>query len=334
MRTCRICPDERLTYQSMMNTAHKKRGRRRPAVSGARRQVRRRRFMIRRLSFVLALLLVVALFSFGAPLFGDSSSERGHTEAVLPVEARSLPEPPYQRTPDLREVWDAAIARDPSPELVTRGRTGTFGGRIALTFDDGPNRRITPLILNSLQRHDVKATFFVLGRQVKKNPGILRRIVKEGHTIGNHTYDHADMSALSPKRMRLELRRTQEAVDDALGYHYPMALMRPPYGNPYFAGSDALPVFRGIVREQKLFPVMWTLDPSDYLFGGHPEGVVRGVVRAEKTGRNVERDQVLLLHDTHRQTAEALPKIIDHYERSGRQFADVDELLADKYIRP
>ena len=318
----------------MASTTHRTRGRRRPAASGSFRHARRRRYIVRRISFVLALLFVVVLFFFWVPLFGVSSSDRRYVKAVLPVKARTLLELPGPQPPDTGRLWNAAIARDPSPELVTRGRTGTFGGRIALTFDDGPDRQSTPLILDSLRRHHLKATFFVIGRQVKKNPGLLRRIVEEGHTIGNHTYDHADLSVLSPKRMRLELRRTQEAVDDALGYHYPMALMRPPYGNPYLEGSDALPEFRRVVREQKLFPVMWTLDPSDYLFGGHPEGVVRGVLRAGKKGRKAERDQVLLLHDTHRQTARALSEIIDHYERSGQLFAEVNELLADKYSGP
>lgn len=231
-------------------------------------------------------------------------------------------------------VWDAAIAQDPWPDLATHGRTGTSGRRIALTFDDGPDPRTTPRILDSLREHDLRATFFVLGRQVKESPGLLRRIVKEGHTIGNHTYNHTDMSDLSQKRMRLELRRTQVTVDDALGYHYPMVLMRPPYGNPYLGGSDALPVFRKVVRDQGLFPILWTADPRDYLLVGHPEGVVRGVVRADEAGRKGKRDEVLLLHDTHRQTADALPQIIDHYERSGRRFADLGELLADKYAEP
>ena len=111
-----------------------------------------------------------------------------------------------------------------------------------------------------------------------------------------------------------------------------MVLMRPPYGDPYFGGSDALPIFQKVVREQRLFPVLWTQDPSDYLFDGHPEGVVRSVARAEERGR--KRDQVLLLHDTNRQTAEALPRIIEHYEEAGRRFAGVDELLADKYAEP
>jgi peptidoglycan-N-acetylglucosamine deacetylase len=288
--------------------------------------------MVRRISFVLALCFIMVLVFIGALLYG--SSESGNARAVLPVEARTLPAPPRPVPPEMDQVWSAVIARDTSPDLAVHGRTGTSGGRIALTFDDGPDRRTTPPILDTLREHDLKATFFVLGRQVKKNPGLLRRIVREGHTIGNHTYDHADMSALNAKQMRLELRSTQEAVDDALGYHYPMVLMRPPYGNPYLGGSDTLPVFQRVVREQRLFPIVWTVDPSDYMFDGHPEGVVRAVVRADAKGRKREKDQVLLLHDTHRQTAQALPRIIDHYEESGRRFAGVDELLREKYTRP
>ncbi len=290
--------------------------------------------MVRRISFVLALFFIVVLVSFLAPY---GSSERGYARVLLPVEAGALPDvpdPPDPRQPDMDLVWDAAITRDASPDLATHSRTGTSGRRIAMTFDDGPDPHTTPRVLDTLREYDLKATFFVLGSQVDKRPGLLRRIVEEGHTIGNHTYNHADMSALSQKRMRLELRRTQEAVDDALGYHYPMVLMRPPYGNPYHSGSDALPEFQRVVREQRLFPILWTVDPRDYLFSGHPEGVVRGVVRAEETGRKGKKDQVLLLHDTHRQTADALPEIIGHYQSSGRQFAEVDELLADKYAGP
>jgi peptidoglycan/xylan/chitin deacetylase (PgdA/CDA1 family) len=276
------------------------------------------------------------LFYVGVALYGPSSE--GDTQALLPVEARTVPRPPglqppgVARQPDMERVWAAAIAQDSTPALATNSKTGTSGGRIALTFDDGPDRQTTPLVLDSLREHHIKATFFVLGRQIKKNPDLLRRIVAEGHTIGNHTYDHADLSALNKKQMRRELRSTQEAVDDALGYHYPMVLMRPPYGDPYFGGSDALPIFQKVVREQRLFPVLWTQDPSDYLFDGHPGGVVRSVARAKERGR--KRDQVLLLHDTHRQTAEALPRIIEHYDEAGRRFAGVDELLADKYAEP
>jgi peptidoglycan/xylan/chitin deacetylase (PgdA/CDA1 family) len=232
------------------------------------------------------------------------------------------------------QVWSAAIAQDPSPDLATHGKIGTSGGRIALTFDDGPDPRTTPRILDTLREHHLKATFFVVGMQVEENPSLLRRIVAEGHTIGNHTYNHADMSALNPRQMRLELQRTQEAVDDALGYHYPMALMRPPYGNPYFEGSDALPAFRRVVREQRLFPVNWTIDPQDYLLGGHPESIVRKVISQDESGLGQERDEVIILHDVHPQDAQALPEIIDHYEGWGRRFVNVSELLTDKYVDP
>jgi peptidoglycan-N-acetylglucosamine deacetylase len=289
--------------------------------------------MVRRVVFVLALFLVL-LLSFGAPLYSVSSPVGVSAGAVLPVEAGTPPAPPHPRPPDLEQVWDDAIAQDPFPDLATNSRTGTLGGRIALTFDDGPKPRSTPLILDTLRKHDLKATFFVLGRQAREHPNLLRRIVEEGHTLGNHTYDHADMSGLSPGQMRRELEGTQKAVDDALGYHYPMVLMRPPYGSPYFEGQSALPVFRRVVRSEGLFPIIWTIDSSDYLFGGHPEALVRGVARSDQRRRNTQRDQVLLLHDTQGQTAQALPEIIAHFEGSGRQFTQVDELLTAKYARP
>lgn len=318
----------------MVTRTYRVRTRRRPVASAAVKRARRRRFRMRRISFVLVLLIVVLLLFFVSMLSGSSSV---NPPALVPVEARTLPNPPNLPTisqPDMERVWNAAIAHDPTPALAARSETGTSGGRIALTFDDGPDRQTTPPILDELRKHDIKATFFVLGRQVKKNPELLRRIVAEGHTIGNHTYDHADLSDLNEEQMRRELRSTQKAVDDALGYHYPMVLMRPPYGDPYFGGSKALPVLQKVVGQERLFPVLWTQDPSDYLYDGYPQGVVKSVARADAKGKERAQDQVLLLHDTHRQTMEALPRIIAHYERSGRQFAGVNELLADKYASP
>ncbi|MDQ4126412.1 MAG: polysaccharide deacetylase family protein [Actinomycetota bacterium] len=290
--------------------------------------------MLRRLGAVVVLSFLLVLLSFGMLIYGASSFQPGRILPVSPVEkgaALTLPHPPPLES---EQLWAAARAEDPWPDLTTRGGTGNSGGKVALTFDDGPDPRATPLILDVLREYGLKATFFVVGRQVAEHPELLRRIVEEGHTIGNHTYDHADMSDLSSERMRLELRRTQEAVDAAIGYHYPMVLMRPPYGNPYFDGSDALPAFQRVVRGQRLIPVTWTVDPRDYLLGGRPKDVVQAVVRADESGRKGYGDEVILLHDNQRQAAEALPGIIDYYERSGRRFADVDGLLADKYVDP
>jgi peptidoglycan/xylan/chitin deacetylase (PgdA/CDA1 family) len=291
------------------------------------KRARRHRFLARRLGLALVLVILV----FGVFFYGGSSSERGYVRSAAPVEARTLPEPHGPPPPDLGEVWAAAVAGDSSPNLATNGKTGTSGGRVALTFDDGPDPDTTPRILSTLRQHDVKATFFVVGSQVERHPALLRRIVEEGHTVGNHSYDHADMSYLTPGQIRLELQRTQKAVDKALGYHYQMKIMRPPYGEPYFEGPDALPDFRRIVRQEQLFPVIWTIDTQDYLMAGNPRGIVRSVVRQDKTGRSKDRDQVVLMHDVHPQDAQALPDIIDHFERSGREFVGVNEILADKY---
>lgn len=310
--------------------------------SAAYRRARYRRFVVRRIGGVVVLCLVLALLWIGG-LAIASPSEQPSLRAVSPVETGNVPIPPAPPdspdapSPDMKRVWDAAAAEDSSPDLATNSRTGTLGGRISLTFDDGPNARTTPEVLDTLQKYNLKATFFVLGRQVKENPELVRRIVKEGHTLGNHTYDHADLSTLSANQMRRELQSTQKAVDDALGYHYPMAIMRPPYGDPYIGGTDSLPAFRRIAREQKLFPIMWTVDPSDYLRGGNPKGLIRAVVRKDKADQKVrqgKRDEILLLHDSHRQTANALPEIIDYYQKAGRKFTNVDELLAEKYLKP
>ncbi len=295
--------------------------------------------MARRLGLVLVLTLAAGFLLYVAPIDLTSASGLENVKRVSSVKAENLPGPPSPEPPrpeshDVDQIWAAAIARDRSPNLASRGKLGTSGGRISLTFDDGPKPRTTPAILDTLREHDVKATFFVVGRQVEENPDLLRRIVEEGHTIGNHTYDHADMSRLSPGQMRSELQRTQEAVDKALGHHYPMVLMRPPYGAPYFAGSGALPTFKRVVREQQLIPVVWTIDSQDYLMAGDPQGIIRNIIRKDGAGRDEDRDEVILMHDVHPQDAQALPGVLEHYEGSGRSFVNATVLLDDKYPEP
>jgi peptidoglycan/xylan/chitin deacetylase (PgdA/CDA1 family) len=105
-------------------------------------------------------------------------------------------------------------------------------------------------------------------------------------------------------------------------------------GDPYLEGTDALPAFRRIVRQEQLFPVIWTIDTQDYLMAGNPQDIVRGVVRQDSAGRKQNRDQIVLMHDIHPQDAQALPGIIDHFEHSDRKFVSVNELLTNKYLEP
>lgn len=294
---------------------------------------RRLRYRLRRAGALFVLLVGAALVFYAY----TSLSSAGAPQRLEVPERVEPPEPPAPaRVPaDLRgdtdEGWSAAVALDPSPSLAAPGESTRFERRVALTFDDGPDPDVTPAVLDTLRERGVKATFFVEGENVAEHPEVVRRIVREGHTLGNHTYTHADLSALSSEQVREELRATQEAVDRALGYRYPMTLMRPPYGEPYFRNADALPAFEAAMRDERMYPVLWTMDSNDSLQDARRASIVKSVAEAKIVLDREENDGVLLLHDTQLATVEALPLVISYYELAGLEFTGVRELLADKY---
>jgi peptidoglycan/xylan/chitin deacetylase (PgdA/CDA1 family) len=128
-------------------------------------------------------------------------------------------------------------------------------GELALTFDDGPNAAWTPRLLDILAEHDVRATFFLLGSRAVTQPELVRRIAAAGHTIGNHSWSHPNLSRTRSSRVREELRRTNESLQQIVGA--PVKFFRPPFG----ARRPA--VFR-IARELGLEPVLWNVMTSDW----------------------------------------------------------------------
>ena len=128
-------------------------------------------------------------------------------------------------------------------------------GEMALTFDDGPNRHWTPRLLDTLASHNVRATFFLLGNRAEMEPALVRRMFAAGHLIGNHTWDHPNLSRSSSLRIRQELTRTSATLEQITGA--PVKFFRPPYG----ARRPA--VFR-IAREIGLTPVLWNAMTSDW----------------------------------------------------------------------
>lgn len=126
---------------------------------------------------------------------------------------------------------------------------------LAITFDDGPNPAITPTLLNLLERHNAKATFFVIGRFVRACADLTREVAARGHLLGNHTETHPNLFWLSPRAVGEELRRCQDALEAATGSR--AAYFRPPWGyrNPWVVGA---------ARRLGMQTVLWTLIPGDW----------------------------------------------------------------------
>lgn len=190
---------------------------------------------------------------------------------------------------------------------------------IALTFDDDPNPALTPSLLELLDRHAVKATFFLIGKWVSSTPTLAAEISAAGHTIGNHTHTHPGLALCSPARILSELDRCDEAIETATGKK-PRS-MRPPYG---FRGPQLAPV----VRERGgAAVVMWSAMARDW----KPQAAETVIERL----RRVRGGDIVLLHDgdphvanaDRRHTALALEYWIPRWKDAGMRFATVDELI-------
>jgi len=128
-------------------------------------------------------------------------------------------------------------------------------GELALTFDDGPNPAWTPRLLEILAGHDVRATFFLVGKFAQAEPGLVRRIVAAGHLIGNHSWSHPNLALTSASRVRDELARTKETLEQIAGA--PVRFFRPPFG-------ARRPVVFRVARSLGMMPVLWNAMTSDW----------------------------------------------------------------------
>lgn len=177
---------------------------------------------------------------------------------------------------------------------------------IALTFDDGPHDRVTPHILDTLARHDVKATFFLVGSHIAGREELVRREHREGHEIGNHSWSHPDLTKLAPADALSEIARTQTAIAQT-GVPAPR-LMRPPYGaiDEMVAGHTRLTIIR------------WNVDPADWKTKD-PAKLHEQILTQARSGA------IILLHDKPA-TAAALDGVIASL-KPVYQFVTVSQLL-------
>jgi peptidoglycan-N-acetylglucosamine deacetylase len=196
---------------------------------------------------------------------------------------------------------------------VTFSRVSVSGPYVALTFDDGPHASNTPRLLDILRSRNVKATFYVIGKNVDMYPNIVRRTVAEGHEIGNHTYTHTKLSGLSNDRVLSELQKTDDAIYRASGVH--PRTMRPPYG-------ALLQSQREMVHNSLGYPtILWAVDPLDWKRPG-PSVVTSRIVSGTTNGA------IILVHDLHGSSVDAMPATIDALLKKGYRFVTVSQLIA------
>lgn len=223
-----------------------------------------------------------------------------------------------------------------------------FQNQVVFSFDDGPNIH-TEQVLDLLKQHQIKAVFFVLGSKIQKPDGTLypdsarlvRRMLAEGHALGNHTFNHPNLSAASytdkPAKIAQEFTRTQTAVNKALGHSYPLVYVRPPFGQRGVRGlsNPADGVFRpGHVdhwlQQQKYYLVLWSASSGDW----HHQQPLWEMEKSVMDGLNARQGGMILMHDIQPRTPLLLKNLLERLNKEKRwRVTTLEALLKLKYGR-
>ena len=182
--------------------------------------------------------------------------------------------------------------------------------RVALTFDDGQHPVYTKSLLDGLRERGVKATFFVVGENIPGNEKLIAQMEKDGHLIGNHTYDHADISKLSDEKNCEELQKTSDLVKQITGHG--TAYVRPPFGN----WKDSMDC------QVSMIAVKWTIDTLDWQSRNAAEIV-------NKVMQQISDHDMILMHDYYATSVDAALQIVDKLKEEGYEFVTVEELILE-----
>ena len=180
--------------------------------------------------------------------------------------------------------------------------------KVALTFDDGPSSKYTPLLLEGLKERGVHATFFLMGKNIEGKEALVKQMQEEGHLIGNHTYNHVQLDKISKEAAKEEIEATNQEIFEITGV-YP-AWLRPPYGE----WRKNLDFYVG------MFPVLWDVDTLDWK-SKNVDSIMR-IVKNE-----VEDGAVILMHDAYQSSVDAALQIVDLLMEEGYEFVTVDKLI-------
>ena len=251
-----------------------------------------------------------SLLVFGLGIFlTQFASGQGITPTVQPVPEATAALPVETPT---RSASVAAPLLPAGPQ-ITFNSVYVDGPYIAMTFDDGPHGTLTPKLLDLLAARKIKATFFVVGQCAAEFPAIVARAAREGHEIANHSWSHPNLGKMSDEAVKRELQKTDDAIKAATGTR--PTLMRPPYGS--------------ITARQKAWIhetfgyriIIWDVDPLDWKRPG-PSVVTHRILNETRSG------SIILSHDIHPPTIEAMPETFEQLQAKGFKFVTVSELLA------
>lgn len=213
----------------------------------------------------------------------------------------------YRYGPYGQETMDAIYANPILFELL-KGTPLRSTPKISLTFDDGPNLDITPQVLDLLAQYDAVGTFFVYGAYVDDHPEMAQRIVDEGHILANHSYSHPDFATISDAEVLQQIEWTQESIYDATGYQ--STLYRMPFGSGGYRVVELLPDMTSITWN--LDSLDWQLQDADLIY--------------DRVMSNLTNDTLLLMHDTHQASVDALEMLLPELVDMGYEFVHPTDL--------
>lgn len=257
--------------------------------------------------FFLLSILIICLAAWGSVVVVYASEAH-------PVVLHVTPTVQPKATPKVIVDKPATPASDVVDDVVFQGSANK--PEIALTFDDGPNPAATGQVLSILQQYKIHATFFCIGENVQNYPGLVAQEMDQGNVVGNHTWDHPDLTTATVSQIQSELTSTNHIIQEQTGVA--PTLVRPPYG-----------AINGTVKEQIAqlheTPILWSIDTEDWSLPGTP-AIVSAVLDHAGNG------DIVLMHDgggVRTQTIAALPQIIQGLQQRGFTLVTVPQLLQD-----
>ena len=234
--------------------------------------------------------------------FGEAVLETGSWGLSFPGEGQS---PAGPASADVLRQYDAAYLGNPEEKVIY------------LTFDAGYENGYTPAILDVLKKHEVPATFFLVGHYLQQNPDLVRRMVAEGHTVGNHTMNHPDMSRITDKAaFEKELSDLEQLYTQITGQPMPK-FYRPPQG--IYSQENLV-----LAKELGYQTIFWSLAYADWDNKNQPDPQAA----IAKLNSRIHNGAVVLLHSTSKTNAEILDELITGWKAMGYRFAPISNLSA------